>query len=434
MTRAAPRESRAAAASRVSILVTAICWGLVVLEGYDLISFGSVLPELLKDEAAGYTPGNVGLVAAAAFVGATVGALSSGWLSDRYGRRPVAIGSLVVFSIFTMLCGFSEGPSQLGVLRFLAGIGIGAIVPSTSALTLEYASARHRTLSYTLMLSGVPVGGVLAALSGMILIPSHGWRWVFWIALAPAVVVLPFIVAKLPESLTFLERSGRTERAAELRARLGLDTDGEAHAAAHAGPRDEQRIFGAGYRLASIMFAVATFFGLLTWFGLGTWIPGIMRKMDYDLGSALTFLLVLNVGAIAGSIVIAVATDRYGPRPVLVGTYSILTVALLVLLVKMPQPPLLAAMALAGVGGHGGQILINRYVGRSYPAASRARALGWSLGAGRLGTVVGPIAIGWIVGHLEARIGFLFFALCSAACAMVLLAIPATPASVREEE
>ncbi|CAM3798460.1 MFS transporter [Tsukamurella ocularis] len=420
------------AAARASLLVTIICWGMVVIEGYDLISFGSVLPVLLRDPGSGFTPQNAGLVGATAFIGATVGALSSGWLSDRIGRRPVAIGSLVWFSVFTFLCGFADGPATLGLLRLLAGIGIGAIVPSTSALTLEYAVPEHRTLSYTLMLSGVPIGGVLAAVSGMTVIPSLGWNWVFFVAVVPAVLILPIVLWKLPESITFLEHRGRLARADVLRERFGLPRPASPPAADDGSPTPG--IFSTDYRRASALFAVASFFGLLTWFGLGTWIPGIMRHMGYDLGSALRFLLILNIGAIIGSIFIALATDRWGSKKVVVGTYLCLAVVLTVLLIKLPQPPLLVAMALAGVGGHGGQILINRYVGRSYPAATRARALGWSLGAGRIGTILGPIVIGLIVADGRASLGFLFFAGCAAAAAVTLLAVPRTPAASRDEE
>lgn len=428
-----------AAASRVSVLVTLICWGMVVLEGYDLISFGSVLPVLVNTPGSGFNPANAGLVGSMAFVGATIGALSSGWLSDRYGRRAIAIGCLGWFSVFTMLCGFADGPIWLGLLRLLAGIGIGGIVPATSALTLEYASTKHRTLSYTLMLSGVPVGGVLAALSGLAIIPTLGWRWVFFIAIIPALIVLPFIIAKLPESLTFLDHSGRTQRAAALRAKLGLLAPAAvpvptvADDAAAATPRGGG-IFSRGYRPASIMFAVATFFGLLVWFGLGTWIPGIMRATGYDLGDSLMFLLVLNFGAIIGSIFIAVATDRFGSKRILVPTYIVMAIALVILTIKMPQPPLLLAMAIAGVGGHGGQILINRFVSRSYGARRRASALGWSLGAGRLGTIVGPIVVGYIVAGGNAILGFAFFAACAVAAAVLLAFIPATPAFKAEEE
>ncbi|QXJ23434.1 MFS transporter [Actinomadura graeca] len=449
----APSADPAREAVRACVQVTLICWVMVVIEGYDLISFGTVVPVLL-DGGHGFTKGNIGWVAAAAFGGALVGALGSGWASDRYGRRPLAIASLTCFTLFTFLCGFATGPVSLGALRFLAGIGIGGIVPAASALTLEFAVPARRTLIYTIMLSGVPFGGVLAALVGIPVLEHLSWHWMFFVALGPGVALLPLVLAKLPESAEFLDAAGRHDEAERTRRRFRLPAparpgaedrpaaqDRHVHAEdrpGHAEDRpghaeDRSGVAGTGvfaprYVTASIVFALATFCGLFTWFGLATWLPGIMRKSGYPLGSSLVFLLVLNLGAVIGSLFVASATDRWGNRGVAIATYLTMTAALMVMVVKLPQPPLLAAIAIAGVGGHGGQILINAYVSRSYPAHMRARALGWSLGAGRSGTIVGPVVIGWIVGGRDPLMGFPTFAAVALLAALLLAAVPRTPA------
>lgn len=422
-------EAASAAATRVSVLVTAICCAMVVFEGYDLISFGSVLPVLINTEA-GFTPENAGLIASMVFIGSTFGALASGWLSDRYGRRVVAISSFLVFTVFTVLCGFATGPFSLGALRLLAGVGIGAIVPAASALTLEYAVGKHRTLFYTLMLSGVPVGGMLAALSGLTIIPSHGWRWVFYITVVPALILLPIIVRKLPESQVFLENAGRHEQARQVRESYGLPplpAAVESQVAAE-GRIEHEGLFSPRYRVATALFPIIAFFSLLTWFGLGTWLPGMMRQHGYDLSSALTFLLVLNIGAILGSVLIAVVTDRFGSKVTVVPTFLALGIALLLMINQWPQLPLMMLLVVAGIGGHGGQILVNRFVSLAYPPRHRAQALGWTLGAGRTGTIVGPVVIGYIVAGGHPNLGFVFFAGCALAAAVLLALVPRTPA------
>lgn len=409
--------------SRTSAVVTLLCWIMVVIEGYDQICYGTVIPALVNTPGSGFTSVTAGVVGSAGFAGMLVGGLGSGWLSDRIGRRPVAIAALIWFSVFTAICGAADGPVSLGLLRLLAGIGLGAIIPAASALTMEYATARHRTLAYTLMLSGVPVGGVLAALIAIPVLPGLGWRFMFVIAVVPAVIALPFVWRLLPESVVFLVDRGRIEPAAATAGRLGirLPSTSDRPAATEAG------LFRRGYLAASLLFAAATFFGLLAWYGLSTWLPGIMRATGYDLGSALLFLVVLNLGAVAGSLFIAVATDRWGNKLVVVSTYLVMTVALLALLSRLPQPPLLVAIAIAGVGGHGGQILVNAFVGRSYPAVYRARALGWSLGVGRTGTILGPSLIGWIVSGHNAKLGFVVFATAAFCAALLLLFVPTTP-------
>lgn len=424
----APDASRAA--TRAAMTVAVLCWGMVVLEGYDLISFGSVLPVLLNEEGSGFTPGNAGLVGSMAFIGATIGALSSGWASDRYGRRPVVLGSMIIFSIFTVFCGFAVGPVSLGALRLLAGIGIGAIVPATSALTLEYAGNKHRTLVYTLMLSGVPAGGILAALGGIIIIPTLGWRWVFFVAIVPAIIMVPIILRKLPESQIFLENVGRHEEAEAIRERFQLPPVPPKirQQLAEEASGSKEGLFSPSYRRASITFAVISFFGLLTWFGLGTWLPGMMREQGYELSSALTFLLALNIGAIVGSVVIAVATDRFGSKTIAVPTFAVMALALVLMINEWPQLPLMGLIVIAGIGGHGGQILVNRFVSRAYPPRMRAKALGWTLGAGRPGTIIGPIIIGFVVAGGQPKVGFVFFAACAFMAALLLATIPKTPA------
>ncbi|MEU9687496.1 MFS transporter [Amycolatopsis japonica] len=414
----------AAPAGRAAIRVTLLCWIIVVIEGYDIVAFGTVVPVLLANPENGFTPENIGWIGSAVFVGAMVGALSSGALSDRYGRRPVAIGAVTIFTLFTVLCGTVGSVWPLALFRLLAGLGIGAIMPAASALTLEYAIPRYRTLTYTLMLSGVPVGGVFAAVTALPVIPAWGWEAMFLLAGAPGVICL-FITARyLPESPQFLDAIGRRDHAAAIRARFGLDAP-----ALEVVTREKtEGIFGRSYRAASIVFAAATFCGLFAWYGLATWLPGLMSKAGYALDSSLVFLLVLNLGAVTGSLVIAAASDRWSNRPVVVLTYLGMAAALMALSIKLPSLPLLVCIAVAGVGGHGGQILINAFVSASYPTGRRARALGWSLGAGRTGTIVGPIVIGWLVSGRDPLTGFAVFAGLAVVAAILLALCPRTPA------
>ncbi|AGM08796.1 MFS transporter, AAHS family, benzoate transport protein [Amycolatopsis keratiniphila] len=244
----------------------------------------------------------------------------------------------------------------------------------------------------------------------------------FLLAGAPGVLCLVITARYLPESPRFLDSVGRHDHASAVRARFGLDVP------AVVTLEKAEGIFGRSYRGASIVFATATFCGLFAWYGLATWLPGLMSKAGYALDSSLVFLLVLNLGAVAGSLVLAAATDRWSNRPVVVLTYLGMAAALLVLSIKLPSAPLLVCIAVAGVGGHGGQILINAFVSASYPTGRRARALGWSLGAGRTGTIVGPIVIGWLVSGRDPLTGFAVFAGLAVTAAILLALCPRTPA------
>ena len=224
------------------------------------------------------------------------------------------------------------------------------------------------------------------------------------IGAAPLVIVLPLAWRFLPESAGYLLAKGRDDQARILANRYGVDLpalrEERAAAAGEAGPR---ALFRRDTRTATLLFGAASFCGLLLVYGLNTWLPQIMRQAGYPLGSALTFLLVLNLGAIAGAVVASLLADRFGPKPVTVAAFLLATACLVVLSQRVGTGLLLVAVAVAGLGSVGTQILVNGYVAVHYPAAIRATALGWALGVGRAGAIVGPLFGGWV---LASGIGF----------------------------
>jgi AAHS family benzoate transporter-like MFS transporter len=173
-------------------------------------------------------------------------------------------------------------------------------------------------------------------------------------------------------------------------------------------PEDEQPktrrsgfavLFSRGYVGATLLFGGASFCGLLLVFGLNTWLPQIMRQAGYPLGSALQFLLALNVGAIVGTVLISTLADRFGSKPVIVCAFVGACVALFLLSQRVGGTAiLLICVAFAGLGSVGVQILINGFVAVYFPATSRASALGWNLSAGRFGGILGPLLGGWVIG------------------------------------
>lgn len=187
--------------------------------------------------------------------------------------------------------------------------------------------------------------------------------------------------------------------------RYGVDLDAlrAERAAAAAGSTGPRTLFRSGTRAATLLFGAASFCGLLLVYGLNTWLPQIMREAGYPLGSALAFLLVLNLGAIVGGIAASALADRFGSKPVTVAAFLLATLCLPVLSQRVGTGLLLVAVAIAGLGSVGTQILVNGYVAVHYPTAIRATALGWALGVGRAGAILGLLFGGWV---LASGIGF----------------------------
>jgi len=384
-----------------AVAAVALCFGAIVFDGYDLIVYGSAVPALLQYQPWGLTPAQAGVIGSYALFGMFLGAIASGTLTDLIGRRRLFIASLTWFSLMMVLVATAPDPWSLGLFRFLAGLGFGGIPPTAIALVVEIAPAARRHLINGLMLCGFPIGGVLAALLAILLLEPAGFRTLFAVGALPLVTLVPLAIWLLPESPSFERRRGAG------RTRGGVAQLVKGRAAA-----------------ATALFVVANFCGFLLVFGLNTWLPQLMRGAGYELGSALAFLLVLNLGAIAGGLGGSALADRYGSRWVATVLFAAAVLALALIAVPLPTAVLYLLVFVAGAATTGNQIVVYGYVAAHYPPARRATALGLSSGIGRLGAVTGPLlggsllaagfGLGWNVGvfALVAVVG-------AVACALV---------------
>jgi len=384
-----------------AVAAVALCFGAIVFDGYDLIVYGSAVPALLQYQPWGLTPAQAGVIGSYALFGMFLGAIASGTLTDLIGRRRLFIASLTWFSLMMVLVATAPDPWSLGLFRFLAGLGFGGIPPTAIALVVEIAPAGRRHLINGLMLCGFPIGGVLAALLAILLLEPAGFRTLFAVGALPLVTLVPLAIWLLPESPSFERRRGAG------RTRGGVAQLVKGRAA-----------------VATALFVVANFCGFLLVFGLNTWLPQLMRGAGYELGSALAFLLVLNVGAIAGGLGGSALADRYGSRWVATVLFAAAVLALALIAVPLPTAVLYLLVFVAGAATTGNQIVVYGYVAAHYPPARRATALGLSSGIGRLGAVTGPLlggsllaagfGLGWNVGvfALVAVVG-------AVACALV---------------
>jgi AAHS family benzoate transporter-like MFS transporter len=396
----------------------------VVFDGYDLIVYGTVQSSLISETGWGLTKATAGTIGSMAFVGMMIGAIFAGRMADSWGRRRTILGCAIVFSVFTVLCAFAPNAAIFGVLRLLAGIGLGGLVPSANALVAELVPAKWRSLIATLMMSGVPIGGSIAALVGIGLIPAFGWEAMFLVAVLALVVVVPLGLKYLPETLAPVSTAGEaTDRAAGKAARR-VAKKSAAKPTAGTEPIGFSSLLRAPYLGVSVLFALATIATLFAWYGLGTWLPNLMQLAGYNLGSALTFALALNLGAVAGSVITAWAGTRFGPMPTAIAAAAVAAGALVVLVTGPSVTVVYLMLVLAGVGTHGTQCLIIAAVASHYPGHLRGTALGWALGTGRIGAVAAPQVGGLLLAAgLGVNSNFLAFAGAAAIAAVLLAAV-----------
>ena len=371
-----------------------------MFDGYDLAVVGIALPSIMKDM--GVDPTSAGFMVSAALFGMMFGAITLGTLADRLGRRMTIALCIALFSIFTAAAGLTKDPVTFGVMRFFAGIGIGGVMPNVIAHMTEFAPKKIRSMMVTMMFSGYSVGSILAAVLGKGLIESYGWQSVFLAAGAP-LILIPFILKSLPESMPFLLQKGRVAELKGIAAKLDptyAPLSGDRFVVPNEDKPDSapiRHLFHEGRGFSTILCWIACFMCLFMVYALSSWLTKLMITAGYSLGSALTFVLVLNLGAIAGAVGGGWLTDRLHPKYVLVGMYALAAVSITMLGYKMSTELLYVFVALAGASTIGTQIVNCAYIGQFYPMAVRSTGIGWALGVGRGGAILAPIVIGALV-------------------------------------
>lgn len=410
--------------TRFHWMVMCLCALLLIFDGYDLFIYGVVLPVLMKEW--GLTPLEAGALGSYALFGMMFGALGFGTLADKIGRKKGIAICFVLFSGSTVLNGFASSPTEFGVFRFLAGLGCGGLMPNVVALMNEYAPKRLRSTLVAIMFSGYSVGGMLSAGLGIYMLPRFGWEAMFFAAAVP-LLLLPVILWFLPESVGFLVREGRSEQARALLKRVDpsrdlKDDDVLEMADVKGTGASVLELFRDGRAVRTLAIWTAFFCCLLMVYALSSWLPKLMANAGYSLGSSLSFLLVLNFGAVFGAIGGGMLGDRMNLPRVLVGFFIAAAVSISLLGFKTPMPVLYGLIAIAGATTIGTQILLYACAAQFYGLSIRSTGLGWASGIGRNGAIVGPLLGGALLGiNLPLQLNFMAFAIPGAIAAIAML-------------
>ncbi|AOW94141.1 MFS transporter [Rhodococcus sp. WMMA185] len=395
--------------------VASLCWVIVLLDGFDLVVLGAVIPSLSTYEAWGLTTGTLTFISTLTLVGMTIGALTIGTLTDVIGRRRVLLFTVTAFSVLTLLCAVAPSPLLFGLFRFLAGFGLGGALPTALALVNEFSRKPGGGSASTMLMTGYHVGAVATAALAIVLIEPFGWRSMFVAGALPAVVLIPLMLRYLPESPSYLIGQGRHAEAEQIAKRHGIrPAQAHPHTAHHSvaeAANPVHALFSRPFLRNSIAIWVTSFMGLLLVYGLNTWLPTIMREAGYNLGASLTFLLILNAGAVVGLLISGSVANKIGPRTAAIIWFAGGAVFLALLSVKISFG-IYILVFLAGCFVFSAQVLVYAFTSANHPPQIRATALGWSAGVGRLGAICGPVLGGVMLGAGYAvPWGFYAFAL-----------------------
>ncbi len=399
--------------ARAAMWVAPLCWIAVLLDGFDLVVLGAVIPSLLDYDAWGLSTGTITMISTFGLIGMTIGALVIGTLTDVIGRRRALLYAVAAFSILTLLCAIAPNPFIFGLLRFLAGVGLGGALPTALALVNEFSKKQGGGSASTMLMTGYHVGAVATAALALVVIEPFGWRAMFVVGALPAVALIPLMLRYLPESPSYLLAHGKRAEAEEIAARRGVELEiaptSEVERAEAANP--VRALFSSKFLRNSIAIWITSFMGLLLVYGLNTWLPTIMREAGYNLGASLTFLLILNAGAVVGLLIAGGVANKIGPRTAAIVWFAGAALFLALLSVKVSFG-IYVMVFLAGCFVFSAQVLVYAFTSANHPPQIRATALGWSAGVGRVGAICGPILGGVLLGAGYAvPWGFYAFAL-----------------------
>ncbi|WP_225635586.1 MFS transporter [Streptomyces solaniscabiei] len=397
--------------SRPALLVVGLCWLAVLFDGLDMFIYGSVLPHMLQEKALGITSGQAGDLGSYATFGMLVGALAAGTVADRIGRKKLMVCCVTLFSLASGICAVSNGVAVFGLGRTLAGVGLGGLLPTAISMVSDYAPRGRAALTIGLLMTAHHAGGILSAYVALWIVEPLGWRAAFWVCVVPLLFV-PVLTRFLPESLSFLVAQGRTEEARTLAGRYDVELPAVPGRPA-SGDRwaNLANLFRGSEWIQTLLYWTASFGGLLLVYGVATWLPTLMRSEGYELGSALTFVVLFNLGGIVGMLVAGRASDRFGAPRISAIWFALTAGGVFLLSVHMPPALTFVVVFLTGVFLNSAQTMIYATVSIGSAPAGRATAVGWTSGVGRFGAVFGP----WLGGQLLAADrgdwGFTAFAL-----------------------
>lgn len=408
--------------SGLRILIVGLCFLLNAIDGMDVVIMSYIAPALTQDWHV--SPETLGMVFSASLAGMVLGCFFVAPLADRWGRRPLIITAMTVITLCMIVSGFARTLTELIALRFIIGIWIGAILASMAAIAAEFAPVREKALGVAIMNAGYPLGAVFTGLALAPLLPHYGWHMMLMGAGVISLVVLPVLIILLPESIDFLVRrqpKNALARVNKVLARLGeapiskLPPPSQA-----AGGFNFREVFHPSRLKSTVALWIGIFMGFMSLYFVISWITKLAAGAGLSVENAIYVGAIMNFGAFLGTVSMGKLSNTL-PLHRVGATFLILAAVLLVIFgtVTMPLPLILITAFFMGMMIYGG---FNSFYGLAallYPAAVRSTGIGWAMGAGRFGAVVGPTLGGVLIG-----------AGATMSTVMIIFAVPLVVASV----
>jgi AAHS family 4-hydroxybenzoate transporter-like MFS transporter len=406
---------------QIKLLLT--CAAVLFLDGFDTQAIGYVAPALAREW--GLTKGALGPVFSAGLFGLMIGALIFGPLADRVGRKKIIIFSTLAFGLGTLATAFVSDVNTLLAIRFLTGLGLGGAMPNAVAMTSEFSPHRRRATMVMIMFCGFSVGAALGGLLAAAMIPQFGWRSVFVVGGLAPLALVPVLALRLPESVRFLALTGRAhERVGELlryiatNAAFAPGTQYTVHEPGLAGI-PVLHLFKEKRTVVTLLLWVVFFMSLLDLYFLSNWLPTVLNDLGATVSASAAIGSMLQVGGVVGTFALGSVIDRFSFRALALVYFAAVFAVGAIGQLSHSVVFVTVAIFAAGFCIVGGQIAANALAATFYPTAVRATGVGWALGIGRVGSIVGPLVGGALL-TAKWSTGSVFMAAATAAlCAAI---------------
>jgi len=395
-----PRETLSSAPmSTLQVMVVAITVGLTALDGLDVLSISFASPGIATEW--GIDRAALGIVLSMELMGMALGSILLGGLADKIGRRPTMLGCLVLMTAGMFMVTTVKQIPELQIWRFTTGLGIGGLLAASNAVAAEFSNLKRRNLSVALMAIGYPVGAVLGGLIVKQLLREHDWRSVFYFGAAMTALFIPLVFALMPESVHWLAQkqpAGALDRINRAMTRMG-------HAAVAAMPAistEEKRrsiadIFAPALLATALLSALAYFFHIMTFYFLMKWIPKIVVDMHFTPSEGAGVAIWANVGGALGGAVLGLLSQRGGLKQLTIAVMLLSGVTVILFGRSAPDLNELSLLcAAAGFCTNAAIVGLYAIFAQAFPTYVRATGTGFAIGVGRGGSVLGPIAAGYL--------------------------------------
>lgn len=384
--------------SPLHVHVILLCFGVLILDGFDTALMGYVAPAII--EQWGTAKSELGLAMSSALIGLALGAVASGPISDRIGRKPIIVMSVILFGVCCIATTQANNVYQLAFWRLCTGIGIGAAMSNSLTIISEFAPERHKSLMVNVVFCGFPFGAALSGVLASWLIPALGWKSVFVLGgILPLILVIP-IARILPESILFLlNQTGAESRIKKIVRRLYRGAHVELSISQIREPKSKpspiKAILAPTMLPATLLLWAAYFMGLLIFYVVTSWMPILIGEAGYDLQHAAFLTALFPLGGVVGTIISGFLMDRVIPHKIVALNYFMTGVFLFSIGFLLDSYLLGLFILLAGTVMNGAQASMGSIATLHYPTSSRATGISWMIGMGRAGGIAGAIIGAW---------------------------------------